>query len=71
MPDSIVFPFFLTISLVFLVVGVVAAFMAFRRSKDLRNEMSMIVWAIVAIGCIVFGGLVWAWFLIPIILNHL
>lgn len=71
MPDRIIFPFFLVVSLFFLVVGAVAAFMAYRRSKDMRHEMSMIVWAILAIGCIVFGGLVWAWFLIPIILNHL
>jgi hypothetical protein len=31
----------------------------------------MVFWGVGAIAGVVFGGLCWAWFLIPIIINHL
>jgi hypothetical protein len=71
MPDNIVFPVFLALSLISLTVGTTAGYLAYRNSHSLKTEMRMVVWAIVALGCVVFGGLIWAWFLIPIIMNHL
>lgn len=71
MPDNIVFPVFLALSLASLGVGTLSGYLAYRNSIKMEDEMRMIVWAIVALGCVVFGGLIWAWFLIPIILNHL
>ncbi len=71
MPDNIVFPVFLILSLLSLFVGSIAGFFSYRNSHKMETEMKMVAWAIVALGCVVFGGLIWAWFLIPIILNHL
>lgn len=71
MPDNIVFPVFLALSLLSLTGGTLSGYLAYKNSHDLRHEMKMVFWAILAVGCVVFGGLIWAWFLIPIILNHL
>jgi hypothetical protein len=71
MPDNIVFPVFLALSLISLSVGSLAGYLAYKNSHSLKNEMSMVLWAIIALGCVVFGGLIWAWFLIPIIMNHI
>lgn len=71
MPDNIVFPFFLILSFLSLFVGSFAGYFAYRNSHKIENELSMIMWAVVALASIVFGGLIWAWFLIPIIINHL
>jgi hypothetical protein len=71
MPDNIVFPVFLTLSFLSLFIGSFAGYLAYKNSHTLANEMKMILWAVIAVGCVVFGGLIWAWFLIPIILNHL
>ncbi|MCK9409697.1 MAG: hypothetical protein WCX28_08420 [Bacteriovoracaceae bacterium] len=71
MPDNIVFPVFLALSLLSLSVGTFAGYFAFKNSHKIETEMSMVFWAIVSLGCVVFGGLIWGWFLIPIIMNHL
>jgi hypothetical protein len=71
MPDNIVFPFFLILSFLSLFVGSFAGYFAYRNSHKIENELPMIMWAVVALASIVFGGLIWAWFLIPIIINHL
>ncbi len=71
MPDNIVFTVFISLSFFFLFVGSFAGYWAYKNSHSLAHEMKMILWAVVAVGCIVFGGLIWAWFLIPIILNHI
>ncbi|MFA5833882.1 MAG: hypothetical protein WDA22_10450 [Bacteroidota bacterium] len=71
MPDNIVFPLFLFLSIFSLVIGSLSGYFAYRNSHLLKNEMKMISWSIISIGCLVFGGLIWAWFLIPIIINHL
>lgn len=71
MPDNIVFPFFLALSFISLTIGSISGYLAYRSSKRIETEMSMVLWAIIALGCVVFGGLIWAWFLIPIIMNHL
>jgi hypothetical protein len=71
MPDNIVFVVFLTLSLFSLSFGILAGYFAYRNSHAIENELKMVCWGIGAIAGIVFGGLCWAWFLIPIILNHL
>jgi len=71
MPDNIVFLVFLTLSVISLSVGSFSGYFAYKNSHNIKNEMKMIFWAVMALGCIVFGGLIWAWFLIPIIMNHI
>lgn len=71
MPDNIVFPVFLILSLLSLIIGALSGYLAYRNSHSMKNEIKMIMWAMVSVGCVVFGGLIWAWFLIPIIINHL
>lgn len=71
MPDNIVFAVFLTLSILSLAVGIISGYFAYKNSHDIKNELKMVFWAIGAIAGLVFGGLCWAWFLIPIILNHI
>lgn len=71
MPDQIVFAVFLTLSILSLAFGIIAGYFAYRNSHKMENELKMVFWGIGAIAGFVFGGLCWAWFLIPIILNHI
>lgn len=71
MPDQIVFAVFITLSLTSVLFGAIAAYFAYKNSQQVENEIKMVFWGIGAIAGFVFGGLCWAWFLIPIILNHI
>lgn len=71
MPDNIVFAVFFTLSLLSTAFGIVAGYFAYRNSHKIENELKMVAWGVGAIAGLVFGGLCWAWFLIPIILNHI
>ena len=71
MPDNIVFTFFIILSFLSLALGSAAGYFAYKNSQKIENEISMVFWGILALACIVFGGLIWAWFLIPIIINHI
>lgn len=71
MPDNIVFTVFIILSLLSVAFGSVAAFFAYKNSHKVEHELRMVFWGIAAIGGFVFGALCWAWFLIPIIINHL
>jgi hypothetical protein len=71
MPDKIVFIIFITLSIGSIAFGSLAAYLAYKNSQKIENELSMVFWGIGAIAGFVFGGLCWAWFLIPIIVNHL
>lgn len=71
MPDQIVFTVFLAVSILSLAFGILSGYFAYRNSHKIENELKMVFWGIGAIAGLVFGGLCWAWFLIPIILNHI
>ncbi len=71
MPDSIVFTVFGMLSGVSLIAGIVAGYFAYKYSADEKTELRMVFWGIVSIAGLTFGGLIWAWFLIPIIRNHI
>lgn len=71
MPDKIVFTVFLVFSFLSIGLGFLAAYFAYQNSHKVENEIKMVFWGIGAIAGIVFGALCWAWFLIPIILNHI
>jgi hypothetical protein len=71
MSDQIVFTAGILISLLSVGLGSLAGYYAYKNSADMKNELKMVFWGIGAIAGLVFGGLCWTWFLIPIILNHL
>lgn len=71
MPDSIVFIVFIVLSILSMLLGGVAAYFAYKNSHKMNDELKMVFWGILSIAGFVFGFLCWAWFLIPIILNHL
>ena len=71
MPDKIVFTVFIALSLGSIGFGIISSYFAFKNSQKVEDEIKMVFWGIGAIAGFVFGGLCWAWFLIPIILNHL
>jgi hypothetical protein len=71
MPDNIVFAVFITVSIGSIAIGSFSAYFAYKNSQKVENELKMVFWGIGAIAGFVFGGLCWAWFLIPIIINHL
>lgn len=71
MPDQIVFSVFGILSGLSILFGVVCAFFAYKYSERAETELKMVFWGIGAVAGLVFGGLIWAWFLIPIIQNHI
>ncbi|MDD8018078.1 MAG: hypothetical protein PHP42_06870 [Bacteroidota bacterium] len=71
MPDQIIFTIAIAISVISVVFGSAASYLAYKNSKKVETEIRMVFWGIGAIAGFVFGALCWAWFLIPIILNHI
>jgi hypothetical protein len=71
MPDNILFLVFGSISALSIILGSVCLYIAYRYSIKFTHETKMVLWATAGIAGIVFGTLCWAYFLIPIILNHL
>lgn len=53
-----------------LAVGVVAFGLALKYAKKKDSEGKMIAWAFVGLAGIVFSGMSWAYFLIPILINR-
>ena len=71
MPDQLVVWIFGTVSFLSVLFGGVATYYAYKNSHTIENELKMVFWGVGAIAGFVMGGLCWAWFLIPIIFNHL
>jgi hypothetical protein len=71
MPDSILFPIVISISTFSILFGIVCFYFAYRASIKFTSEISMVLWACGGLAGIVFGAMCWAYFLIPIIRNHL
>jgi hypothetical protein len=71
MPDQIVFSVLGVLSTLSIFFGGVSAYYAYKNSERIETELRMVFWGIGAIAGLVFGGLIWAWFLIPIIENHI
>jgi hypothetical protein len=71
MPDSLIFTIMLPLSLIALIVGGLGVYFAVQNAKKNENELKMAFWSVIALGGLTFGGMCWAYFIIPIIANHL
>ena len=71
MSDKILFIAFGTLSTIALGVGALGIYFAVQTARKNGSEIKMALWSFVALAGLCFGGMCWAYFLIPIIMNHL
>lgn len=71
MPDNILLIVFGTLTLISLTFGGICIYFAVQNAKKNENEIKMALWSFGALGGLVFAGMCSAYFLIPIIANHL
>jgi uncharacterized membrane protein YozB (DUF420 family) len=71
MPDKFLLIVFGVLSTLSLVVAGTALYFAVKNAKKKEGEIKMALWSFVALAGFVFAGMCWAYFLIPIIINHL
>lgn len=71
MPDKILVIIFGTLTAIALVAAVVCLYFAVKSAKKPEGEIKMALWSFGALAGLVFAGMCFAYFLIPIILNHL
>ena len=71
MSDNLLLAVFGILSTLALVIGVFALYLAVKNAKKKEGEIKMALWSFVALAGFVFAGMCWAYFLIPILMNHL
>jgi uncharacterized membrane protein YozB (DUF420 family) len=71
MPDKILLIVFGILSTLSLVMAGFALYFAVKNAKKKEGEVKMALWSFVALAGFVFAGMCWAYFLIPILVNHL
>jgi hypothetical protein len=71
MSDKFLFILFGVLSTVALGIGVLGVYIAVQTAKKNGSEIKMALWSFVALAGFCFAGMSWAYFLIPIIMNHL
>jgi hypothetical protein len=71
MPDKILLIVFGSLSTLSLIVAGFAVSFAVKNAKKKEGEIKMALWSFVALAGFVFAGMSWAYFLIPILINHL
>ena len=71
MPDNILLIVFGVLSTLALVVAGFGLYLAVKNAKKKDGEIKMALWSFVALAGFVFAGMCWAYFLIPILINHL
>ncbi len=71
MPDNLLLIIFGILSTLSLVVAGMALYFAVKNAKKKEGEIKMALWSFVALAGFVFAGMCWAYFLIPILINHL
>jgi heme/copper-type cytochrome/quinol oxidase subunit 3 len=71
MPDKILLIVFGTLSTLSLIVAGFAISFAVKNAKKKEGEIKMALWSFVALAGFVFAGMSCAYFLIPILINHL
>ena len=71
MSDNILLIVFGILSLLALLIGCVAVSFAMKSARKSDGELKMAFWAFVALAGFTFGGMCLAYFIIPIVLNHL
>ena len=71
MPDNILVVIFGVLSTLALAVAGFGMYFAVKNAKKKEGEIKMALWSFVALAGFVFAGMCWAYFLIPILINHL
>lgn len=71
MPDSILVNVFGALTLLALAFGGMCLYFAVRNAKKPDGELKMALWSFGALAGLVFAGMASAYFLIPILLQHL
>jgi hypothetical protein len=71
MPDNILLIVFGILSALGLAVGITGFWLALKNSKKPEGEIKMAGWAVLGLAGLVLAGMSWAYFLLPILWNHL
>ncbi len=71
LPDNILIIVFGTLSALALAFGALCLYFAVKNAKKPEGELKMALWSFGALAGLVFAGMCWAYFLIPIIINRL
>ncbi|MFH0988951.1 MAG: hypothetical protein V1799_02935 [bacterium] len=71
MPDNILIAVFGVISLIGFAIGGICFYFAIQNAKKNGNEITMALWSFGGLAGIVVAGMCWAYFLIPILYNHI
>jgi len=71
MPDTVLLIVFGILSGLGLAVGAVGFGLAIKHAKKPEGEIKMALWAILGLAGLVLAGMSWAYFLLPILWNHL
>lgn len=71
MSDSLLVIVFGSLTVLSLGLGVVGVYLAYKNSVKFENEVKMVLWGIIGVGGFVFGGMCVAYFLLPILFQHL
>lgn len=71
MPDNILLIVFGIVSALGLAVGITGFSLALKYSKRSDGELKMAGWAVLGLAGLVLAGMSWAYFLLPILWNHL
>ena len=71
MPDNLLIVVFGVLSAVGIVMRLAGFALAVRHAKKKNGELKMALWSFVGLAGLVLAGMSWAYFLFPILLNHL
>jgi heme/copper-type cytochrome/quinol oxidase subunit 3 len=71
LPDKTLIIVFGTLSTIALIVAGVCMYFAVKSAKKPEGELRMALWSFGALAGLVFSGMCFAYFLIPIIINHI
>ncbi|HWP81783.1 MAG TPA: hypothetical protein VNN76_03905 [Bacteroidota bacterium] len=70
MPDNILLLIFGVLSTIAFAFGGLSLYFAFRAAKKPDGEIQMVLWGVAGLGGLTFGGMAWAYFIIPILINR-
>lgn len=71
MPDRILLIVFGTLSTLGLLVGALGVYFAMKSARKQDGEIGMALWSMAALAGFTVAGMCWAYFLVPILMNHL
>jgi hypothetical protein len=70
MPDNLLLLVFGILSAIAFAFGGLSLYLAFRAAKKAEGEIAMVLWGVAGLAGLTFGGMAWAYFIIPILVNR-